>query len=155
MDKMTSILLLNMCMIVDEKNKKVLVQDKVDESWGGITFPGGHIENGESIVDSTVREVKEETGLDVQNLKPCGLIHWHNADDNERWFIFLFKTGDFSGTMVKETEEGEVYWVDIDALPELELAPDMDTYLKLFFDDNVNEAYATWNAESSSGFSLM
>lgn len=54
--------LTNICMIYDEKNNKVLVQDRI-KSWKGITFPGGHIEYGEGIVESTIREIKEETGL--------------------------------------------------------------------------------------------
>ena len=41
--------LTNMCMVYDD-NGNVLVQDKVDSDWGGLTFPGGHIEKGESFV---------------------------------------------------------------------------------------------------------
>lgn len=38
-----------MCMVYDDKGN-VLVQDKIDENWGGLTFPGGHVEKGESFV---------------------------------------------------------------------------------------------------------
>nr|WP_237690896.1 NUDIX domain-containing protein [Paenibacillus caui] len=44
-------------MIYDKTSGKVLVQDRI-KSWKGISFPGGHIEDGESIVDSTIREIK-------------------------------------------------------------------------------------------------
>ena len=37
--------LTNMCMVYDNDGN-VLVQDKVDSDWGGLTFPGGHIEKG-------------------------------------------------------------------------------------------------------------
>lgn len=40
--------LTNMCMIYDAN--KVLVQNKVDDTYSGITFPGGHVEKGESIL---------------------------------------------------------------------------------------------------------
>ena len=66
--------LTNMCMIYDGAGR-VVVQDKVGKSWGGITFPGGHVEKDESFVDSVIREVKEETGLDIQSPKLCG-IKW-------------------------------------------------------------------------------
>lgn len=42
MSKYEKIELTNMCMIYDN-NGNVVVQDKINQSWGGITFPGGHI----------------------------------------------------------------------------------------------------------------
>lgn len=41
--------LTNMCMIYDNKGN-ILVQDRVSKDWGGVTFPGGHIEKGVSFV---------------------------------------------------------------------------------------------------------
>ena len=61
-----------MCMIYDDAGN-ILVQDRVSKSWGGVTFPGGHIEKGESIVESVIREIKEETGLDIKKPKICGV----------------------------------------------------------------------------------
>ncbi|MBU5312196.1 NUDIX domain-containing protein [Tissierella carlieri] len=75
----------------------------------GITFPDGKVENGESIFESTIREVKEETGLDVKDLRFSGLIDWYNDITHERWLIFLFKTDTFSGEMIDETHEGKVF----------------------------------------------
>ncbi|MDD4494287.1 MAG: NUDIX domain-containing protein [Eubacteriales bacterium] len=48
-----------MVMIQDKHTGKVLVQNRV-KSWKGLSFPGGHVENGESFYDCAVREVKEE-----------------------------------------------------------------------------------------------
>lgn len=53
--------LTNMCMIYDDEGN-VVVQDKIGKSWGGITFPGGHVEKGEGFVDSVIREVKRGNG---------------------------------------------------------------------------------------------
>ena len=53
--------LTNLCMIKD--GDKYLLQNRVKKDWQGYTFPGGHIEPGESIVQSAIREVKEETGF--------------------------------------------------------------------------------------------
>ena len=64
----------NMVMVQDKSTGKVIVQERV-KSWCGISFPGGHVENGESIYDSAVREIKEETGLRITNLKYCGIIY--------------------------------------------------------------------------------
>ena len=41
-----TVTLTNMCMVYDDAGN-VLVQDKVDKKWSGLTFPGGHIEKGE------------------------------------------------------------------------------------------------------------
>ena len=59
--------LTNMCAIIDEKNHKVLVQER-KKSWTGIAFPGGHLEKGEALIPSTIREIKEETGLNISQI---------------------------------------------------------------------------------------
>ena len=57
--------LTNMCMVEDGKGN-VLVQNRLNPNWPGIVYPGGHVEAGESITASVVREVREETGLTVR-----------------------------------------------------------------------------------------
>ncbi|GIO24085.1 8-oxo-dGTP diphosphatase [Oceanobacillus sp. J11TS1] len=61
----------NMCMIENEKGQ-ILVQDRQNPNWPGVTFPGGHIEKGESFHDAVVREIEEETGLHIKNPVLCG-----------------------------------------------------------------------------------
>lgn len=58
--------LTNMCMIYDNEGN-VLVQHRV-KSWTGWTFPGSHVEPHESFVDSTIREIKEETNYQSSQL---------------------------------------------------------------------------------------
>lgn len=105
--------LTNMCMIYDGAGR-VVVQDKVGKNWGGITFPGGHVEKDESFVDSVIREVKEETGLDIQSPKLCG-IKWWEAGHGRRYIILLFKTDRYTGTL-HDSNEGKVFWTELDAL---------------------------------------
>lgn len=50
----------NMCMVYDD-NGNVLVQNRLNPDWPGITFPGGHVDAGESFTDAVIREVFEET----------------------------------------------------------------------------------------------
>ena len=52
MSRTETVTLTNMCMIYD--GDKVLVQQKVDDDYSGITFPGGHVEKGESFTDAII-----------------------------------------------------------------------------------------------------
>lgn len=130
--------LTNMCMIYDDQGR-VLVQDKVSNDWWGITFPGGHVRPEESIVDSTIREIKEETGLDITDLEICGIKDWTN-EDGSRYVVFLYKTNKFSGQL-QSSDEGEVYWVDLEELKHLKLASSMDIMLEVFLRNDVSEHF--------------
>lgn len=48
------VILTNMCMVSDA-NGRYLVENRLDPSWPGLAFPGGHLERGESVTDSVVR----------------------------------------------------------------------------------------------------
>jgi len=132
-----TVTLTNMCMIYD--GKKVLVQDRVDHEWGGVTFPGGHVEKGESFTDAVIREVFEETGLTVCSPRLCGIKDW-TRDDGTRYMVLMYKTDKFSGEL-RSSEEGEVFWVSLDDLPRLKLASTMGEYLKVFLDDDLSEFF--------------
>lgn len=122
--------LTNMVLVEDPETGKVLVQKRV-KKYCGIAFPGGHVEDGESIYDSAVREIREETGLEIRDLKACGYIHWNHAN-GDKYFTYFYKTTSFSGKLIDETDEGPVFWVDPKELDSLQLAPNMDRYLPMF-----------------------
>ncbi len=142
--RMTDIELTNMVMIRDKENGKVLVQQRV-KSWCGLSFPGGHIEEGESFVDSAVREVKEETGLDIRNLQSCGVIHWVHRERHNRYVVFLYKTEDFSGDLLPGTDEGRVFWISPDELKNEQLSVNFGSYIPMFLSDGFSEAYGLWD----------
>lgn len=57
-------------VILNEKNEVLIMSRKTDDFMGGIDeLPSGNMEQGENIYESLVREVKEETNLDVVNVK--------------------------------------------------------------------------------------
>ena len=95
-------ILQNMCMIYDRDNDKILILDKVKKyGWEGLTFVGGHVEKGEVLYDSCVREVFEETGLTVENLKLKGTVSWIDEINDKRELGFLYYTEDFSGELIE------------------------------------------------------
>ncbi len=128
--------LTNMCMIYNDKGQ-VLVQDRVDAKWGGLTFPGGHVEKGESFVDSVIREVYEETGLTIRNPRICGTKDWER-EDGSRYLVLLYKTDQFSGNL-RASEEGDVRWMTLEEMKHGNLAEDMLDLLKVFTEDDVSE----------------
>lgn len=136
--------LTNMCMVYD--GNRVLVQNRRDVDWGGITFPGGHVELCESFVDSVVREVYEETGLTVSNVKLCGIKQWVQPDGSSRYIVLFFKTNTFSGEL-RSSAEGEVFWIDREDIFNYKLAEGFDKMLEVFLNDDFSENFAWYENE--------
>ena len=137
----------NMCMIRD--GDRILVQDRVDPKWPGVTFPGGHVEAGESFTDAVIREVYEETGLTVLHPRLCGIKDW--CDGDRRYVVLLYAAERFSGTL-RASREGAVSWVSLADLPKLRLADDMGKLLEVFLREELSEFFyrreaGDWAAE--------
>lgn len=134
--------LCNMCMITDLEGR-VLVQDRLPKpsnAWCGLTFPGGHVEPGETVVASVIREVREETGPTITDVVPAGYIQWYNPDRQSQYFVFLFKTSSYSGDL-KGSVEGNVKWMTLDKMLAGKLAPNMKKYLAVFQHEDIPQAY--------------
>lgn len=108
-------------MIKINRGNDVLVLDKVKKyGWEGLTFPGGHVEKIESITESVIREAKEETNLDIENIKYVGMISWYDIDNDDRIVGFLYETDDFSGELIKENIEGTLEFIDYEELKNMD-----------------------------------
>lgn len=96
------------------KKKNDVNQDK----WIGV---GGKFEEGESPEDCLRREVWEETGLELQSWRYCGIVTF-TCEGWEGEYMHLFTSDDFTGEL-KVCEEGDLQWVSrefLDALPKWE-----------------------------------
>lgn len=127
-------------MIKINRGNDVLVLDKVKKyGWEGLTFPGGHVENMESITDSVIREAKEETNLDVENIRYIGMISWYDMDNNDRIVGFLYETDDFSGELVKENIEGTLEFIDYEELKNMDGHSDSMDEIFAIYDGKYSE----------------
>lgn len=135
MDRTEPVTLTNMCMI--KKQDKILVLDRNDPYWPGLTFPGGHVEAHESFHDSVVREIKEETNLDIKNPHLCGIKQFYD-ENGYRYIVLFYIATEFTGA-VKASHEGNLTWMTQDELLKQKLAYNFDRDLSVYFDDNIDE----------------
>lgn len=137
---------MNIIMIYDPADGTVLLQDRAKPREGS-AFPGGHLEIGESLCQSCIREVKEETGLTVSDPVPCGLVHW-SMEDGKQEFIWCYRTCRFTGRL-RHSEEGVNRWVSADELQDRPLTGWFREQLPLFFTKRFTELSYLYDRESS------
>lgn len=141
MSRIEEVELTDMCMICDGKGN-VLVQDKVNNTdWHGWNFPGGHVEKGEYVTPSVVREMHEETGLTIENPRLCGIKEFHKLKDGKRYIVFLYIADKFSGNL-KSSSEGEIFWYPLSELEKSDkLIDGFSEMLPVFINDSVSEIF--------------
>lgn len=123
-----------LCLIED--GSRVLLQDRVKADWKGYTLPGGHVENGESFVDAVIREIKEETGLDIYEPKLVGVKQF--PIEGGRYIVMLYKATKFSGEVVS-SDEGRMEWVEYSRLSEINTVDDFEELLEVMNSDKLSE----------------
>ena len=144
MDRTERVELTTAVMLTDAQGR-MLVQERVKTDWTGIFFPGGHVEPGESFVQCAIREMREETGLTIENPRFCGLKQFP-LDDGGRYLVLFFKADRYSGEL-KDSEEGHVFWVRPEELPNYRLTGNFMETLRVFTDDSINEFYCHWQGD--------
>ena len=128
-----------LCLIHD--GHRYLLQDRVSEDWKGYTLPGGHVEIGESIVDAVIREMKEETGLVIENPRLCGIKQFPLRDGEYRkgrYLVFLFEATQFSGKL-ESSDEGKMSWIATEDLDTVPLVDDFHELIEVMTDDRYSE----------------
>jgi len=141
-------------MIQNPDTNEALIQNR-KLKYPGWSFPGGHVERGESIYDCAVREVKEETGLEVSGLKYCGVVHWVNRDNDDRYLCFMYKTTEYSGELIASSEEGDQFWLGLDEMlgtPAEKFSSAEHYTLSLLFHEygKYSEAFVPWSGDAST-----
>lgn len=106
-----------------------------DPHFGKFNGIGGKLESNEDVVEGFRREVREEAGIECDELQLAGTISWPGFGKNgEDWFAFLFRVTRWSGTPFAENAEGPLEWVELASVPELPLWEGDRFFLPLVFD---------------------
>ena len=145
MARMEEVELTNMCMVCDGKGNVLVQNKKGDRTWHGWNFSGGHVEQGEFVTPSVVREIREETGLTIENPKLCGIKEFHKEQDGKRFIVFLYVASRFSGEL-RSSDEGDVFWYPLSELKRSKkLADGFSEMLPVFTSDEISEVFYTKN----------
>ena len=106
------------------------VNDLNHDKWIGI---GGKFEDKESPEECNKRETLEETGLTLNSARYCGIVTFV-SDKYPTEYMHIFHSKDFFGNL-KECDEGELCWVDKNALYSLPIWQGDKIFLKLIEQD--------------------
>ena len=108
-----------MVAILDENQKLLILKRPAWVSWapGKWGFPGGAVEAGETPMDAAIRETKEETTLDVKNLRGVGLQLPAG--------LYAFYTDSYSGTVKIDHEHEDWRWASRNEIENYDLAPNL------------------------------
>ncbi|MBO6159813.1 MAG: NUDIX domain-containing protein [Firmicutes bacterium] len=133
-DRTERVELTTMCLI--EKDDMILLQDRHKDSWSGYALPGGHVEPGESIVAAVRREIKEETGLEIEDPQLIGVKQF--PIEQGRYIVFLFKASKFTGTLIS-SDEGHMEWFCRTDIGGLKTVSDFADLMAVFDRPELNE----------------
>ena len=108
---------------VRRENKTLMVHrikkenDMHQGKWNGL---GGKLEPGETPEECAIREIREESGLEVKHLVLKGLLTFPLFAKNEDWYAFVYVVDQVEGDLI-DSPEGILEWVDNDKILELNL----------------------------------
>ncbi len=141
------VILTTLVVILDRTRQRVLLVRRNKGNWQGYAAPGGHVDFPESLMACALREVREETGLYVENLKMMGVSHFVGLDCGEEYLVFNYLTDTFSGTLRPGEGEAPAEWVPLDRLDEYTLAEGFRERLEAMLAGKHVEFYKPWSGK--------
>ena len=124
------------CIII-ENNKVLLVYEKNRNFWG---FPKGHMEKGENEIETALREVKEEVGLDVEIIdkEKRYILNYIIRDEIDKTTVLYLAIPKNKEIVMQESEIEKVKWCDFEeALETLTFDNSKEVFKKVINDLNL------------------
>ncbi|NKQ57504.1 NUDIX domain-containing protein [Amycolatopsis sp. K13G38] len=112
----------------DERGRLLVIQRGHDPGRGLWSLPGGRVEPGETDTQAVIREMREETGLDVRPIRLAGMVV------RGRYEIYDFVCEVAGGTLRAGDDAADARWVDAEAFDTLALT------------DGLAETLRDWNS---------
>ncbi|MCM2589082.1 8-oxo-dGTP diphosphatase [Rossellomorea marisflavi] len=132
-----------LCLIKD--GDRVLLIDRQHDDFKGFIPPGGKVEFPESFTEAAIREVKEETGLEVKNLQYKGIYEYVNPERMERFIIFNYLATEFTGELLKKPAEGIPTWIALSDVPGLPMQASIRRRFPYLLRKGTFEIHVTWD----------
>lgn len=124
--------ILTLCII--HQHSKILLGMKKrghgEGKWNGF---GGKVEEGETIEEGAIREMKEESGVEIKKMNKLGILEFEYQDGSGNMEVHIFYVKEFKGSPI-ESEEMRPKWFDINEIPYNQMWSDDKYWLPIFLD---------------------
>lgn len=130
-------------IILNEQGEILLIKSP-RRGW---EMPGGQVEEGESLKDAAIREAKEESGIDIEVTKFCGVFQ--NVNHSICNSLFLGKA--VGGTPTTSSESLEVGFFPIKAALEMVTWKNFRKRIEYCLDESIQPFYVEFNAKDHEG----
>ena len=122
------------CIIIE--NSKVLLVKQIKGIWG---FPKGHVEKDETELETAIREVKEETNIDVEVQEDKRYTMNYKTDKGADKEVVLFLAKKIGGDIKpQESEVSVIEWLDFDeAIKKISYENTKELFRKVLVDNNL------------------
>ena len=112
-----------MATVINEDKKILLLKRSRDSNWmpEKWAIPGGHIEEGESSKDAAIRETKEETNLDISNIREL----------KKQEQVIIYYSDSQSGVIRLDFEHTDWAWVSYDELDNYDTTPGLKKIVRM------------------------
>lgn len=123
------------------ENKTLLLKRQQYKSQGGKWgVPAGKIDNEESRKAALMREIQEETSINIlsKELKFFKSIYVHHTSDFI-YHMFSYRLLEFPQVKINKKEHTDYKWISIDDAFKLQLVEDLDECIKMFYSSNLTK----------------
>ena len=138
---------------VRQGGEVLLIRKKRGLGAGKINAPGGRLDEGEDFEQAAIREVHEEVGLKVTQLKYAGQ-HFFQFTDGYSMHVQVFQTRAFSGTLI-ETDEAIPLWISEQAIPYDEMWADDRLWIPLLLKGTCFEGHYLFSGDQMLGHRIQ